>query len=395
MPAPLDPPDIKRNDLLARYPFLPQSKKWLAALGTEENVTLNSLIEDSYMEPARNRGKLRLIEMITHSEGVDMQSISDIHTREGQLMEIYSFLFAKLIICSIGDEVLVSRWAQTEAELAEKRLAIEGENLELIASTYIEKLKHNPSNLNPRMKIWDGKGNVRRFGYKRGTWDIGIIDFIELCSNISGMRWRLSNHDVSNGWVKLWDEENYCSDAQLSRLLREKIKIEIQKDARLQIEKLGDDKIPGLEKYIKMVKETLGDYKKREMELSKVDQEDWPPCMHKAITELARGVNVNHTGRFFLASMASKIGLTQKEAVAFFSNAPDFSEATTSYQVGQIFEMDYTPTSCEKMKLGSNCAVEFGDNALCDKEWLKNPVQYVAVKQGWKGKQTGNKTQKN
>jgi len=391
VPSPLDPPVIKANDLLARYPFLPQTREWLNVLSAEENITLEMLIEDPYMEPARNRGKLRLIEMITHSGGVDMESTSDIYTREGQLMEAYSYLFAKLIICSAADEILVSRWAQAEAELAEKRLSIEGEKLELIAKTYIEKLIHEPLDNLQKIKIWDGKGNVRRFGYKRGNWKVGIIDFIELCPNISGARWRLANHEISDGWVKLDDEENYCSDAQLSRLLREKIKVKIQSDARKQIEKLGEETIPGLEKYIAMVKDTLGDYKKKELELSRVDQEDWPPCMHKAITELARGVNVNHTGRFFLASMASKIGMPQKEAIAFFSNAPDFSEATTSYQVGQIFDMNYTPTSCEKMKLGSNCAVEFGDDSLCDKEWLKNPVQYVAVKQGWKGKETNNK----
>ena len=390
MPSPLEPPVIKANDLLSRYPFLPQTREWLNVLSTEENITLEMLISDPYMEPARNRGKLRLIEMITHSGGVDMESTSDIYTREGQLMEVYSYLFAKLIICSAADEILVSRWAQAEAELAEKRLSIEGENLEIIAKTYVDKLRHEPSDFIQRKKIFDGR-NIRKFGYKRGVWKIGIIDFIELCSNISGSRWRLPNHELENGWVTLWDEEIYSSDAQLSRLLREKIKVEIQRDAREQIEKLGDEKIPGLEKYVNMIKDTLGDFKKKELELSRVDQEDWPPCMHKAITELARGVNVNHTGRFFLASMASKIGMPQKDAIAFFSNAPDFSEATTSYQVGQIYEMDYTPTSCEKMKLGSNCAVEFGDDTLCDKEWLKNPVQYVAVKQGWKGKQTPNK----
>ncbi|CAI8208940.1 MAG: Uncharacterised protein [Methanobacteriota archaeon] len=390
MPSPLEPPVIKANDLLSRYPFLPQTREWLNVLSTEENITLEMLISDPYMEPARNRGKLRLIEMITHSGGVDMESTSDIYTREGQLMEVYSYLFAKLIICSAADEILVSRWAQAEAELAEKRLSIEGENLEIIAKTYVDKLRHEPSDFIQRKKIFDGR-NIRKFGYKRGVWKIGIIDFIELCSNISGSRWRLPNHELEHGWVTLWDEEIYSSDAQLSRLLREKIKVEIQRDAREQIEKLGDEQIPGLEKYVNMIKDTLGDFKKKELELSRVDQEDWPPCMHKAITELARGVNVNHTGRFFLASMASKIGMPQKDAIAFFSNAPDFSEATTSYQVGQIYEMDYTPTSCEKMKLGSNCAVEFGDDTLCDKEWLKNPVQYVAVKQGWKGKQTPNK----
>jgi len=392
VPSPLEPPVIKANDLLSRYPFLPQTREWLNVLSADENITLEMLISDPYMEPARNRGKLRLIEMITHSGGVDMESTSDIYTREGQLMEVYSYLFAKLIICSAADEILVSRWAQAEAELAEKRLSIEGENLEVIAKTYIDKLRHEPSDFINRKKIFDGR-NIRKFGYKRGIWKIGIIDFIELCSNISGSRWRLPNHELEQGWVTLWDEEIYSSDAQLSRLLREKIKVEIQRDAREQIEKLGDDKIPGLEKYVDMIKDTLGDFKKKELELSRVDQEDWPPCMHKAITELARGVNVNHTGRFFLASMASKIGMPQKDAIAFFSNAPDFSEATTSYQVGQIYEMNYTPTSCEKMKLGSNCAVEFGDDTLCDKEWLKNPVQYVAVKQGWKGKQTSNKNE--
>ena len=389
MPTPLEPPKIEENELLARYPFLPQAKEWLNVLSIEENITLKMLIEDPFMEPARKRGRLRLIEMITHSKGVDMDSPFDIYTRSGQLMEAYSYLFAKLIICSAADEILVSRWAQAEAELAEKRLSVEGEKLEIIARTYLDKISHEKNELY-RSKIWDGKG-IRIFGLKRGVWKIGLVDFIELCPNISGSRWRLANHEIEQGWITLTDEENYCSDAQLSRLLREKIKVEIQRDVREQIEKLGEEQIPGLETYVKMVTETLGDFKKRELELSMVDQEDWPPCMHKAITELARGVNVNHTGRFFLASMASKLALPQKDAIAFFHNAPDFSESVTSYQIGQIYEMDYTPTSCEKMKLGSNCAVEFGDDSLCDKEWLKNPVQYVAVKQGWKGKKMDNK----
>jgi|TARA_B100001540_G_C15809807_1_gene643913 DNA primase large subunit len=384
VPTPLEPPEIEENYLFARYPFLPQAKEWLNALSIEENITLQMLIEDPFMEPARTRGMLRLIEMIEHSKGVDMESLSDIYTRNGQLMEAYSYLFAKLIICSAADEILVSRWAQAEAELAEKRLSVEGEKLELIARTYVEKISHEKNEFY-RPKIWDGKG-IRLFGHKRGIWKIGLIDFIELCPNISGSRWRLANHEIEQGWITLTDEENYCSDAQLSRLLREKIKVEIQRDVREQIEKLDDKQIPGLENHVKKVIETIGKFKKRELELSMVDQEDWPPCMHKAITELARGVNVNHTGRFFLASMASKLALPQKDAVAFFNNAPDFSESITSYQIGQIYEMDYTPTSCEKMKLGANCAVEFGDDSLCDKEWLKNPVQYVAVKQGWKGK---------
>ena len=44
-----------------------------------------------------------------------------------------------------------------------------------------------------------------------------------------------------------------------------------------------------------------------------------------AVSELNQGINVNHTGRVFLAAMSRSMGFSQEETLAFFSNAPDYN----------------------------------------------------------------------
>ena len=62
---------------------------------------------------------------------------------------------------------------------------------------------------------------------------------------------------------------------------REKIKVEIQREVREQIDKLGEEKTIWFRKLCKNDYEALGKFRK--LELSMVDQEDWPPCMHKGL----------------------------------------------------------------------------------------------------------------
>ena len=125
--------------------------------------------------------------------------------------------------------------------------------------------------------------------------------------------------------------------------------------------------------------------------LAGVDEEDWPPCMRRIVADLANGVNVNHFGRVFLASMGSTMELPQTTTVDFFRGAPDFSEATTTYQVGHVYEQGYTPAGCAKLKVNHNCPVLPGDDRLCDREWLTHPLKYVrsnsAGSSAWKRNQ--------
>ena len=114
------------------------------------------------------------------------------------------------------------------------------------------------------------------------------------------------------------------------------------------------------------------------------EESDWPPCMQKIIADLAGGVNVNHFGRLFLASMSATLALPEESCVGFFRGAPDFSEATTSYQVQHVYQHEYTPAGCGKLKVNHNCPVLPGDNRTCDQPWMDHPLKYIRATQRWK-----------
>jgi len=70
--------------------------------------------------------------------------------------------------------------------------------------------------------------------------------------------------------------------------------------------------------------------------------------------------------------------------VNFFRGAPDFSEATTSYQVQHVYQHGYTPSGCGKLKINHNCPVLPGDNRTCDQPWMDHPLKYIRATQRWK-----------
>ena len=125
----------------------------------------------------------------------------------------------------------------------------------------------------------------------------------------------------------------------------------------------------------------LSERVKEEMPMTAAIRDDWPPCFESAVSELNQGVNVNHVGRVFLAAFSRSIGLQQEQACNFFSNAPDYDAETTSYQVGQIYEREYTPHGCSSLKTNARCPVQIGEDPLCDQEWLTHPLKYMRAKQ--------------
>ena len=79
--------------------------------------------------------------------------------------------------------------------------------------------------------------------------------------------------------------------------------------------------------------------------------------------------------------MAATLALPKEACVDFFRGAPDFSEGTTSYQVDHVYQHEYTPSSCSKLKVNHNCPVLPGDNRLCDQPWLDHPLKYIRATQ--------------
>ena len=67
-----------------------------------------------------------------------------------------------------------------------------------------------------------------------------------------------------------------------------------------------------------------------------------------------------------------------------FRNAPDYNPKTTTYQIGHVYDRAYTPAGCAKLKLNACCAVQPGDDRLCDQPWLDHPMKYLRSQQRWR-----------
>ena len=359
MPKPLAIPNLADEVTLARYPFLPQARTWIASMASKHDVDIDELLDGSMMDRARIRARSRLVDSVDSKDGVEIASISDIHTEEGRLLEAFSFYYARLVVGASEDERLISRWAQAEAERAQHILEKDSA-IGIIANTYLSNVECSDN----------------------GIWKIGLSDFIELCTGITGSRWRLPNCEISNGWVTLHDEgDKYSSRAKVARLLRERMKEEIKNDALDKMSKMDEGLLIRLSEPVGMIRGLVASKTAETIALIGAGEQDWPPCMRKAIAELSQGVNVNHFGRVFLGSMSRCIGLPTETTVDFFRDAPDFNESTTTYQVNHLYEREYTPSGCSKLKVNHNCAVKTGDDRLCDQPWMDHPLKYIRAKQ--------------
>lgn len=359
MPKPLAIPNLADEVTLARYPFLPQARTWIASMASKHDVDIDELLDGSMMDRARIRARSRLVDSVDSKDGVEIASISDIHTEEGRLLEAFSFYYARLVVGASEDERLISRWAQAEAERAQHILEKDSA-IGIIANTYLSNVECSDN----------------------GIWKIGLSDFIELCTGITGSRWRLPNCEISSGWVTLHDEgDKYSSRAKVARLLRERMKEEIKNDALDKMSKMDEGLLIRLSEPVGMIRGLVASKAAETIALIGAGEQDWPPCMRKAIAELSQGVNVNHFGRVFLGSMSRCIGLPPETTVDFFRDAPDFNESTTTYQVNHLYEREYTPSGCSKLKVNHNCAVKTGDDRLCDQPWMDHPLKYIRAKQ--------------
>ena len=366
MPKPLTIPVLNDEVTLARYPFLPQARNWIAGMAGKHQIDIDELLDGSMMEKARIRARSRLVDSVDSDDGVEVASMSDIHTEEGRLLEAFSFYYARLVVGASEDERLIARWAQAEAERAQQILN-KDDSISIIANTYLSEVK-----------------------LENGIWKIGLSDFIELCTGITGSRWRLPNCDITDGWVTLHDEgDKYSSRQKMARLLRERMKDDIKDDALDKMKKMDESLLIRLSEPVGMIRGLVASKTAETIALIGAGEQDWPPCMRKAIAELSQGVNVNHFGRVFLGSISRCIGLPVETTVDFFRTAPDFSEATTTYQVNHLYERESTPSGCSKLKINHNCAVQTGDDRLCDQPWMDHPLKYIRAKQRRRKRQEG------
>jgi DNA primase large subunit len=383
MPAPLHPPRITDPVVLARFPFLPQGEQWIKELRKQNEVDLDSLVNADWLAEARARGTLRMLESIVHDKGIDADSRVDIHTDYGQMVEGLGYYYAMFVVCASLDELLLKRWVEGEATRADNLLSTtsDAELFDTIARTYLSDLRrHDPSEgesatsplHSPRSRARDDR-----------SWEIPLTDFVELAPRITGSYWRLTNRPVSAGWVLMNGTAREDSQGRLSRLIKERIRVQLIARCQANISRMDEQVTAMLAEPVGMIVAELQTQRGREVQVTAAEKGDWPPCMLASIAELNIGENVNHAGRRFLANMSRALGLPPEQCAGFFVNAPDYDEKTTNYQVAQIYEAEYTPEKCDTLALNNRCPVASGliDDSLCRREWLTHPLKYVRVRQ--------------
>ena len=385
MPTPKVTPLIENEVTLARYPFLPQATEWIQKLAVEHEIDLDELLDGEWMEKARSRARIRLIDSIESKDGVAVVG-GDIFTEEGRIIEAFSFYYARLVVFASEDERLISRWAQAEATRAEQVLTRDSENLEIIAKTFISEIDKDVDLNQTKQSLNATNSRKLRQSQDGNLWKIGMADFIEICPKITGARWRLANAQISKGKITLFNEQQYSSSAKLARLLRERIKHHIEQEALQKMQNIDMELAMRLAEPVGMVRNLMASKASEAINLVGAEESDWPPCMRKIIADLANGVNVNHFGRVFLASISAKLALPEESCIGFFRGAPDFNEGTTTYQVNHVYNGEYTPASCGKLKVNHNCPVLPGDDRLCDISWMDHPLKYIRATQRWKAK---------
>ena len=364
MPMPLTPPAIEDESVLARYPFLPQSREFIRKQLNENGISVEGLIEEPWLEDIRRRGSLRLVESVVHKEGVDSTTTVDISSDVGRMTEALSFLHAMLVVCASFEERLLNRWVEGESSRADQLFGMDVNHFEIIARTYLSDIRAEPI-----------------AGTTEIIYHVPMVDFLELCPKITGGYWRLVNRPVKQGWVRMDPASGENSQQRTARLIKERVRQSLTEDCTDRMDKM-DDAFAGL--FADPVDRILGLLSERvsaEMPMSAAVREDWPPCFESAVAELSQGINVNHTGRVFLAAMSRAMGHTPELTISFFENAPDYNAETTSYQVGHIYEHQYTPHGCSALKTGARCPVSPGEDRLCDQEWMNHPLKYLRAKQ--------------
>ncbi len=363
MPMPLDPPEVGDEKILARYTFLPQSTNYVRDLLSKNDITIEQLIEAAWLEDIRARARIRLVECIMHKDGVDSGGNVDLSTDIGRMTESLSFLHAMLVVCASFDERLLARWIEGEASRADRLLGNDTENFMIVANSYLSGIKEEKSS-----------------GSESVFW-VSLSDFIEICPRISGKYWRLINRPTRDGWVRMDAGVGESSRQRTARLIKERIRENLNQICSQRMERMDDEFAARFSDSVERIVGLFSERVHAEMPISAAKRTEWPPCFESAVSELNQGINVNHTGRVFLAAMSKSMGISQEETIAFFSNAPDFNHDTSAYQINQIYEREYTPHGCSALKTGARCPVQRGDDSLCDQEWMSHPLKYLRAKQ--------------
>ncbi|NMB86353.1 MAG: DNA primase large subunit PriL [Methanosaeta sp. PtaB.Bin018] len=314
------------------FPFTQEAADEVRSLG----YSLDDLIGKASFKSVRSRAAERAGGAISGSIP-ERRASSD----AGHLTELLSYPLARVMVSCLQDPFLLRRYALAEAKLAFKRMHEADLNLLLLAGD----LGLHPQGLGP--------------------WKLYFAEYIRAAHRMHSPNWKLTNRDLKGGYLTVTEEE-------LKRLLEEQVRERVLRGLPLSVDERACER---LAEYLNPLRADLEALKARKrVDLGKIEQGAFPPCIKKMLSDAAKGINLAHTARFALVSFLLQINMTAEEVVALFNTSPDFDEEKTRYQVEHIAGASgtkYRPPACATMATYGNCP---GEDDLCRK--IRHPLSY-------------------
>jgi DNA primase large subunit len=317
---------------ISDYPFTEDA----ASQVREAGYSLESLLGKTSFKTVRGRAAERVAGAISGTI-----SEREANTQAELLAELLSYPLARVMVSCLGDSILLRRYALAEAKLAYKRMQNEKEGLTMLAD------------------------DLGLHAQGPGPYKIHFTEYIRAAHGMRSPKWKLTNRDLFQGYLTITEEE-------LKRIMEEAAREKVLKGLPLPV----DEKIcNALEEYLKPLKEQLEIIRARDkVDLGKVEEGAFPPCIKKMLSEVAKGTNLAHSARFALVSFLLQINMTVEEIVSLFNTSPDFDEERTRYQVEHIAGASgtrYKPPACATMATYGNCP---GEDELCRR--IRHPLSY-------------------
>jgi DNA primase large subunit len=342
---------------VSRYPFRSEAQEWIR----ERGVSLADVLTGQAYRQVVEEGRDRVLEAMTEDGIHDRTAYDDARA----IIAVLSYPIARMLVSSVGDILLVRRYALKEAKSAYGHLV--GEDAGFLLELAEEELDL------PAELVEDAEEETVRLHFS---------DYLKNASSIRHKPWKLHNQDLREGYVHL-------PKRRFARLLQEAIRKRIEDELPLEVNdailaQLSDEidvVVQGVERLRESIqKESYGEF----------SLEYLPPCMMDLLTKTQQGVNVPHMGRFALTAFLSHVGLDAEDILNLFRASSDFKESVASYQVhhilGDISGTRYTPPSCSTMQTYGLC--------LKDKscERVGSPRYYYFRRQRRAERQSGRQT---
>jgi DNA primase large subunit len=311
---------------LAKYPFLPEAKEYVASL----NLTLDQIRDHPLYSSAIEMGKRRVQDALR----AEISSISQ--DKASQELAILSYVIARIIVNATGNKTLLARYSKAEAYNA------------------YELLRKDTNEALDRVK-----GDV---GFPlNGEW-MSFADFLRLSKDMSTEPgWKLASRALDAGRVRINNRSEVLS------LLREQIRERIAEPVETR-------HIPAELKAIsKQLNETLSGATIK-VDFKDLNMEALPPCVVKMLASMGAG-SASHNHMFILATFFIGLGMKPDDVVKIFSKSPKFDEEKTRYQLsflsGAASTTKYSCPTCAKIKSYGLCVTECG---------IKHPIHYYKDK---------------